>query len=202
MLDQGTLGTLRGAGAVTVPRPATIAIARLQAIEYGRATELVTTRSNVESEAYASLGRRYDVRAVVPVSAALLGGSRVSTIADVTRAAAAVSADVVLVYSIGSKSDYRNPGLGPVDVLTLGLLPVRSHEIHLTAIASLVDVDTGYLLGVATVDETDRQLGNAWSEDDAYRDALRRAEDRAITRLFDDFAADAWPRVLAEFPAH
>ncbi|MDZ4829578.1 MAG: hypothetical protein SGJ09_05185 [Phycisphaerae bacterium] len=185
-----------------VPRvrfPARIAIARLQGEAVNRShARVVVVRSAVDDEVVESLRRLSLVRDVVPIGAQLIP-SQLASIDEVRDAAASVQADVVLIYTVGAIGTLDRLDLGPINVLTLGMLPTKSAAVDLTASATLLDVVTGFSLATAETSESTSQLGNDWTKDHAARDALDRAERRALTKLFREFERAAWPEVIAEF---
>ncbi len=176
--------------------PATLAVLRVQAADRwhkGPETLQVVSLRDVESEDdLARLASLPEVGDVVALNALVAGD--LATEQSVRASAARLHADLLLLYTFGTKSEVDT--VVPVlDVVTLGLFPSEHADAVSTASAALVDVRTGYVYGLAEATEETGQLANSWTRFDASDQARDRAERRAFAALVDEVER-MWSRVI------
>ena len=82
---------------------------------------------------------------------------------ELREAAAALHADIVLIYTIDTGFQVEDH-LSPLSVVTLGLSPNQTAQIVTTATAVLMDTRNGYIYGYSEATEHGFQLTNAWLE--------------------------------------
>jgi hypothetical protein len=187
--------------------PAVIAAIRVQGREYhsrtsygygsGSAT-VVTTRDIEKQEDFDRLAKMPLVRAVVPINR-LVVPDRVQSEDDLRQAAAAVHADLTLLYTFDTKfsTETTIPALG---VLTLGLFPNRQARVISTASAVLLDTGSGYIYALAEATDKQDQIANAWTSEDAVDQSRRRAERRAFESLLTELEG-GWKGVVDSYIA-
>jgi len=104
------------------------------------------------------------------------------------RAANQAGADLLMIYTFETRTD-GSEGLPPFDLLTLGMLPDKVVTAETRCHAVLIDSQSGYIYAHARSDDESWQLANHWTDDDAARSALRRAEQRAFDSMLNEFSA-------------
>lgn len=185
--------------------PTTVATAHVQAGIYSGPhrfrhsdTPAVRLVSKPELDQAASLsdldGLPY-LRAVRPVRSLLVRGE-IRGLDSVRRAAAALQADMVMVYTFDTTTR-ENTTVPVVGVASLGILPNIEQKATSRVTGGLLDVRTGYLYGVLEAEGEATQLANGWTSEEAQGDAALRAEQRALC-AFVEAAEDLWLDVVAE----
>jgi hypothetical protein len=203
--DPAIASTLSRQPATTFP--ATIAAIRVQgsnyrshtAYGYGRGSTTIVTNRDVErDEDFQRLARLPMVRAVVPVNR-LVMPDKVDSELDLRQAAAAIQADLTLLYTFDTKfhTETTIPALG---VLTLGLFPSEQARVTSTASAALLDTRTGYVYALAEATDQQNQIANAWTSDSAVDQSRRRAERKAFEDLLMHLE-NAWKPVVERHAA-
>ncbi len=170
--------------------PARLAVARTQAVGYGggvqcigQAEYCVLLTRDIESEAdFNRLGKMRGVSKVVPLTRIVLGEQPVA-IQGLRAGAAAVKADVLLVYSIDTRFSVDDTQHQALTVVTLGFLATKRARVDTTASAALVDVRTGSVLGLAEAVASDEQMGSAWSTEGKLETARLTVEKQAFQQL-------------------
>lgn len=171
--------------------PARIATVRVQAAGYGSGTTgcygqggfcVVTARDLEEDEDYGRLSRLAGVADIGRVTRLLVPAS-VSGIEDLRRAAASLKTDIILLYSIDTRFVVEGQSLGPLSVVSLGLIPNKRAHVTSTASAALVDVRSGFIYGVAESTASDDQRATVWSTQQAIERARLGTERVAFQDL-------------------
>lgn len=185
------------------PFPANIAIIRVQDDGYvnrgyrghslGRYS-VITTRDVESDSSIESLQKLPLVAGVAPIGRLLLPSAS-DSIRDLRLSAAQLQADLLLVYSIDTSFTVDGTPLGPLSVITLGML--RNKKAHVTATVAgiVVDVRSGFVYGTTEATATEHKRASVWSTSDVTDAARRKAEQRA----FDEFAGefgDFWTDLL------
>ena len=101
---------------------------------------------------------------------------------DLRQAAAALHADVLLVYTLDTTFRVED-SLAPLTVVTLGLSPNQHARVVCTASAVLLDTRNGFVYGVAEATQQGTQLASAWTSGAAVDDTRRRTETQAFDKL-------------------
>lgn len=183
--------------------PATIAVARVQASGYSSRTtaafgggnySLVTTRDIETDEDFQRLLSLEQIDGVAPVGR-LLVPFNLSDGSELRQAAAALRADLLLVYTVDTVFDTED-GAPPLSVITLGLFPTKMARVTTTASALMMDTRTGAVVTVAEGSARTNQLANGWTSKAAVDQSRRRAERRALDDLLDGLEK-SWPMAAA-----
>ena len=186
--------------------PARVAVVRVQAsgyrshgsISYGHGKYSVVTAGDMERDEHFERLEQLPMVADVARLNRLLIPPKLESDKELRLAAASLKADLLFVYTVDTIFRVDEHDVGPLRLITLGLLPIN--EAHVTSIvsAALFDVRTGYVYSVAESSARETQLANAWTSKDAIDSARRRAERRAFEGLLDEFTL-AWADVVAEY---
>ncbi len=177
--------------------PASIALIRIQDSGYqshsyhgygqGRYTT-ITTR-NIESDASMErLQQLPNVRGVAPIGRMLVPVNA-NTIKDLRVPAAKLHADMVLVYSVDTTFTVDGQQLGPLSLISLGLIPNKKAHVTATVAGLLVDVRTGYIYGTAESTDIQEQKATIWATDIAIDTARLKAEINAFDGFVGEFEA-------------
>jgi hypothetical protein len=149
---------------------------------YGEGNYCVITTRDVESEtAMNGISTLPMVSGVAPVNRLLLP-TKLNSDLELRQAAAALHADMLLIYTIDSTFQVEDH-LAPLTVVTLGLSPDMTAQIVTTASAVLMDTRNGYVYGFAEATEHGIQLTNGWMTQEAVGDARKRTEAKAFESL-------------------
>ena len=158
--------------------PCGIAAVRIQASgyrgdsgnTYGTGNYCVITTRDVESDAAMNgISTLPMVTGVAPMSRLLLP-TKLNSDLELRQAAAALHADMLLIYTIDSTFEVEDH-LAPMTLVTLGLSPNMTAQIVTTASAVLMDTRNGYVYGFAEATEKGMQLTNGWMTQEAVGDA-------------------------------
>lgn len=183
--------------------PAGVAVARVQAPGYKSATaegwgtgtySIVTTRDVEVPEQVARLAKLPGVAGIAPLNRLLLP-QRLNSDLELRQAAAALHADVLLIYTFDTTFTVDDQA-APLSVVTLGLSPTQVARVVCTASAALMDTRNGYLYGVAEGTDRQTQLASAWTSTAAVDAARRRAESTAFEKLMGELET-TWKGVYA-----
>lgn len=183
--------------------PARIAVVRVQAPGYvagngachGQGRYCIVTARDIETEdEYQRLGRLSAVAGVGPISAILLPSSP-GGIEDLRLVAANLKADMVLIYSVDTRFHVDGRSLGPLSVVSLGMIPNKRARVSTTAAAVLVDVRTGFVYGIAEATASDDQRATIWSTHQAIERARAATERQSFIGLVGE-VEKLWPRIL------
>lgn len=188
--------------------PASIAAVRVQAPGYtsysyegggrgsGGLCHIVTVRE-VETDAHFARLTSLPMIAGVATVNSLIAPERVESEKDLRMMAAALQADMVLIYTLDTAfgSETIVPVLGTI---TLGLFPAKEARVTSTASAALVDTRTGYIYGLAEGTAKTEQLANAWTTKEAIDQSRRRAESEAFDKLVGEMEV-MWKGVVARY---
>lgn len=185
--------------------PASIAFVRVQAPGYtsetaqswGRGAYSIITDRDIENEEKV-LGemraKMPKVKGFAPISRLLLPEEMRSDL-ELRQAAAALHADMVLIYTLDTSFRVQDVA-APLSVITLGLSPNQVAHVTCTASAVLLDTRNGYVYGIAEATEQQDQLASAWTCDAAVDQTRRRVEGKAFAKLATEFE-QTWMGVVA-----
>lgn len=163
---------------------------------YGRFT-IVTTRDIEDDEAFEKLESLPNVRGVAAIGRMLVPANS-NTIRDLRVPAARLHADMILVYSVDTSFTVDGKQLGPLSLVSLGLIPNKKAHVTATVAGMLVDVRTGYIYGTAESTNVQKQSATIWSTEMAIDTARRKAEITAFDGFVDEFA-DMWGGVVSAY---
>jgi len=185
------------------PFPANMAILRVQDAGYvtktgrghghGRFT-VVTTRDVESDQAVDRIRGLPLVGGVAPVGRLLLP-SAANTIRDLRAPAASLRADLLLIYSIDTSFTVDGRSLGPLSLISLGLIPNLRAHVTATVAGALVDVRTGFIYGTTEATAREDQRASIWSTDVAIESSRLRVEKEAFDSFVDEFQG-LWGSVL------
>jgi hypothetical protein len=189
--------------------PAVVAFVRVQAPGYtsetaqgwGRGAYSVVMQRDIENEdtTLAELRQKMPkVKAFVPVSRLLLPEEMHSDL-ELRQAAAALHADMVLIYTLDTSFNVQDVA-APLSVITLGLSPNQVAHVTCTASAVLIDTRNGYVYGIAEATEKQNQLASAWTSDAAVDQTRKRVEGKAFAKLSGELE-QTWADVLTNLSA-
>lgn len=184
--------------------PANIAVIRVQDAGYqskwhhgegaGRYT-IVTTRDIETDEAYERLQQLADVQGVAPVGRMLVPANA-NTVKDLRVPAAKLHADMLLVYTVDTVFTVDGSPLGPLTLISLGLLPNKKAHVTATVAGMLVDVRTGYIYGTTEATARQEQRTSIWSTELVVDSARGIAEKNAFDAFVGNFE-QFWGGVVA-----
>lgn len=170
--------------------PTGIAAVRIQAVGYHSETTqtfgtgkfcVVTTRDVEKDAQMEQLTKLPLVTGIAPVNRLLLP-EQLNSEMDLRQAAAALHADILLVYTLDTAFEVQDKA-SPLTAISLGLFPTQNASVICTASAVLLDTHNGYLYGVAEATERSNQIANAWTTDAAVDAARTRTESGAFVKL-------------------
>jgi hypothetical protein len=183
--------------------PTGLAVVRVQAPGYSSYTcansygsgrySIVTTRDVESDQAIAQLGNLPLVTGVAPVNRLLLP-EQLESDKEIRQAAAALHADLVLIYTFDTAFQSTN-GSTTLAVVSLGLFPTEVSRVTTTASAVLLDTRNGYVYAVAEATAQDDTFSSPWASEDAVDSVRRRTERQAFDKLIADFHR-AWAGVI------
>lgn len=185
------------------PFPANLAILRVQDSGYashtvhgyghGRFT-VVTTRDVESDEAFERIGRLALVSGVAPIGRMLLPANA-NTLEDLRTPAARLRTDMLVIYSIDTTFTVDGRALGPLSMISLGLLPNKKAHVTTTVAGVLLDVRTGFVYGTTEATAREEQRASIWSTELAIDTARQRAEQQAFDAFVGEFET-LWNDVL------
>jgi hypothetical protein len=187
--------------------PVHLATARIQAPKYRSYTvrgygsgnfSVVTVRDVETQNDYDRLGQLPQVAAVAPLTRLLIS-ARLTSGRQLRHAAAALHADMLLLYTFDTNF-LVGDALKPLTVITLGLSPNKDVRVATTVSAILLDVRTGYVYGTCEATARRTQLASAWTSQDAVDRTRRKTEREAFEQMLDDFE-NLWTKVINQHKA-
>jgi len=185
--------------------PASVTFARVQSQGYESRTAetygggkyvVVTNRELLSDTDVEEMARWPGVRGIAPMSRLLIP-ARLSSIDDLRTASATVKADVLVVFTLDTSFRVDGKSIGPLSVISLGLMRDRETVVTTTASAVFVDVRTGFVYGVAEASASERQVTNAWNTPNAADQGRLKTEGEAFDGLLRELKK-TWTNVVAE----
>ncbi|MDJ0759200.1 MAG: hypothetical protein QNJ19_07370 [Woeseiaceae bacterium] len=185
--------------------PAGLSFARVQSAAYRSMTAetygngaflIVSNREFMTDAALETLSEWDAVRGVAPLTRLLIPAS-LDDIDDLRTAAARVKADVLIVYTLDTAFRVDGKSIGPLSVISLGLMRDRDTVVSTTASAVFVDVRTGFVYGVAESTATKTQTTSAWGTVNAADQGRLDTEREAFDGLLQELAK-TWRGIVAE----
>ena len=186
--------------------PVHIAVVRIQDSGYRTKTQhgfghgrysVVTTRDIETDEAFERLRKLPDVNGVAPIGRMLVPVNA-NTIKDLRIPAAKLHADMVLVYSVNTSLYIDGKQLGPLSMISLGLIPNQKAHVTATVAGMLVDVRTGYIYGTTEASDTQEQRTTVWATEMAIEKARAKAETNAFEGFVGEFE-ELWDGVVSGY---
>lgn len=190
----------------TSPFPASIAVVRVQAPDYGNyyidrhggrhgagRYSVITAREVEDQAQFDRISALPRVAGLVTLNRLLLSGT-LEDDRQLREAAARLQADLVFLYTFET-AFYDIDAAKPLSVITLGLSPTRRITATTTASGLLLDTRTGYIYSAYEVTETEATLSSSWSSGDTADECRRKTERQAFAKLVNEFIA-SWPTLL------
>jgi len=177
------------------PLPTNLATIRAQERSYYSYTangyargrfSVVTVRDVEKEEDFEHLATLPQVNQVVPLGRLLLRGGPSDSERGLRQAAAALHADMLLVYTFDTDF-FVGDALCPLSVVTLRLSPHERVRVATTASAALLDVRTGYVYGSCETTARRRQLAGGWTSSNAADAPRLKTEREAFENLLAEF---------------
>ena len=185
--------------------PATISFARVQSSGYRSLTAetygegqyvVVTSRELMTDASLEEIARWQDVRAVVPLNRLLIP-ARLGSVDDLRTASARLKADVLIVFTMDTSFRVDGKSIGPLSVISLGLMRDRETVVNTTASAVFVDVRTGFVYGVAEATAREKQTTNAWKSVNVADQGRLHTEREAFDGLLRELES-TWTSIVEE----
>ena len=185
------------------PFPARIAVVRVQgsgyssktASSYGKGRYSVITTRTVEQDADIERIAKLPLVAGVASLNQLIIPYSLNSDKELRMAAASVKADLLLLYTFNTVFRVKDHDIGPLGVISLGMLPNHEAMITCTVSAAIYDVRTGYIYGLAEATARENEMTSKWTSSDTVDDARKRAE-RAAFELLIDEVEKTWTDVV------
>jgi len=186
--------------------PATIAFARIQssdyesssAITYGTgAYSVVTTREFIGDAQARTVAKWQGVKSITPLSRLLLP-SRLESIRDLRTASASLKADILLIFTIDTSFRVDGKTIGPLSLVSLGMLRDRETVVTSTASAIVVDVRSGYIYGVSESSASENRSTSAWGTANAVDQSRQLTERDAFDGLARELRK-TWRDIVSEY---
>ena len=185
------------------PFPANLAVLRVQDSDYYSYTNsgrdygryaFITSRDIESDAAIEKMNKLPLVRGIAPIGRLLLPPNATS-LADLRIPAAQLRADMLLVYTVDTTFTVDGKSLGPLSLISLGLIPNKNAHVTATVSGILIDVRSGFVYGTAEATEREKQRASMWSTELALDTARRLAEKNAFESFVDEFGI-FWTGVL------
>ena len=185
--------------------PASLSFARVQSQDYESQTArtygdgqyvVITNRELMSDASIEEMTRWPGVRGIAPMSRLLIP-ARLNSIDDLRTASASLKADVLIVFTLDTSFRVDGKSIGPLSVVSLGLMRDRETAVTTTASAVLIDVRTGFVYGVAEATASERQVTSAWSSANAADQGRLKTEREAFDGLLRELEK-TWANVVAE----
>jgi hypothetical protein len=185
--------------------PTAIAVVRVQdrgyvsytARGYGEGRYTVVTVRDVETdEDIERLEQLPMVRGIAPLNRLVLP-TRLMDDSDLREGAAAVRADMLLIYTFDTTFQVKDE-VPPLGILTLGLFPDDHARIASTVSAVLLDTRNGYVSRLLEATSRREKTTSGWTRDAVVDKARREAEAEAFEKLVGELET-TWQRVVDEY---
>jgi hypothetical protein len=186
--------------------PASISFARVQSPDYASRSadtfgsgsySVVTTREFMLDSQIEALSEWPEVRGVAPLSRLLLPG-RLNSLDDLRVSSARLKSDILFVFTIDTSFRVDGKSIGPLSVVSLGLLRDRETVVTTTASAIFVDVKTGYVYGAAEATANEIKQTSAWGSASAI-DQSRLVTEKAAFASLTGESLKTWTNIVSEY---
>ncbi|MFK8052561.1 MAG: hypothetical protein AB8F65_06275 [Woeseiaceae bacterium] len=183
--------------------PALVTFARVQSPDYRTLTSetygngayvVVTNREFLSDDVFENLSNWPAVRGVSPLSRLLIP-SQLNDLESLRVAAANLKADILVTMTLDTTFRVDGKSIGPLSVISLGLMRDRETVVSTTASAIFVDVRSGFVYGVAESSATERQTTNAWDTVNAADQGRLNTEREAFDRLLETLGS-TWSSIV------
>ncbi|MGB5354055.1 MAG: hypothetical protein WBM54_09160 [Woeseia sp.] len=186
--------------------PVVLAFARIQSPSYKSysantygtgAYSVVTTREFMSDAEASTLAGFPGVQSVTPLSRLLLP-SQLESLRDLRTAAASLKSDILLVFTIDTSFRVDGKTIGPLSLVSLGMLRDRETVVTSTASAIFVDTRSGYVYGVSEASATETKTTSAWGSASAVDQSRLITEREAFGGLMRELK-NTWQGIVTEY---
>lgn len=187
------------------PFPANVTLVRLQDSGYvsnsnsgygaGRFT-IVTTKDIESEDAMNEIQSLPFIDSVGPINRILLPANA-NSLKDIRLAAAKLKSDLLFAYTVDTTFNVEGQSLGPLSLISLGLIPNKKAHVAATISGILIDVRTGYIYGATEATKKEEQRASIWSTETAIDTSRLKAETEAFNQMLDEFKL-LWIEVAEE----
>lgn len=136
------------------------------------------------------------VTAIAPLTR-LLTPTQLNDIDDLRTASARLKSDILIVFTLDTTFRVDGKSIGPLSVISLGLLRDRETVVSTTASAVFVDVRSGFVYGVAESTAAEKQVTSAWGNINVVDQARLVTERQAFDGLLRELET-TWKGIVAE----
>jgi hypothetical protein len=189
----------------TAAFPALISFVRVQspnyrsqsASTYGTgAYSVVITREFMLDDSIDRMTQWPKVRGVTPISRLLLP-AQLTSLDDLRASSANLKSDILLVFTIDTAFRVDGQNIGPLTLVSLGILRDRETVVTTTASAIFVDVRSGFIYGTAEGTAIESKKTNAWGTTNAVDQGRLITEKSAFDQLMTELGI-TWQGIVAE----
>ncbi|MBT8078708.1 MAG: hypothetical protein KJO31_09010 [Gammaproteobacteria bacterium] len=190
------------------PFPVNLAVLRVQDSDYyaynnehrRHARYAFITARDIETDAALQKVSELPLVAGIAPIGRLLLPPNADSVDDLRKPAAQLRADMLLVYTVDTVFTVDGKALGPLSLITLGLLPNRKAHVTATVAGILVDVRSGYIYGSTEATSVENKSASIWSTELVIDTARKLAEERAFVEFTNEFGR-LWTGVLNTYAA-
>lgn len=184
-------------GTPNLQLPATLAIARIQSQYYGNTPgfHIINNRALESKIDMSPIRNQKGIRDMVILNS-LLASGELSSSSQLRASAKSLKADVLLVYTIDTQSEYRD-NASILSVFSLGMAPTVKMSVTTTITAVLIDTQTGFLYGTFETTSHKEQTAAAMTSNDARGQCQDFTEKDAMTQMINRFP-ELWNQVLSQ----
>lgn len=185
--------------------PAGLSFARVQSPAYRSMTAetygsgafaVVSNREFMTDAILDNIAGWPSVRAIAPLTR-LLTPTQLDDVDDLRAASARLKADIVIVFTLDTNFRVDGKSIGPLSVISLGLMRDRETVVSTTASAVFVDVRSGFVYGVAEATATEKKVTSAWGNINVVDQARLITEQQAFDGMLRELEA-TWTSIVAE----
>jgi hypothetical protein len=186
--------------------PVNVSFARVQSPDYRSRTadtygfgrySVVTTREFMLDAEIEAMSEWPKVRGVAPLNR-LLAPRRLDSLDDLRVSSANLKSDVLLVFTIDTAFRVDGKSVGPLTVVSLGLLRDRETIVTTTAAAMFIDVRTGFVFGTAEATASEIKQTSAWGSASVIDQSRLLTEKAAFAMLMSE-SRKTWTSIISEF---
>ncbi len=185
--------------------PAGLAFARVQSPAYRSMTAetygsgaflIVSNREFMTDSVLEKISSWEGVRGIAPLTRLLIPAS-LEDVDDLRTAGARLKSDVLVVFTLDTTFRVDGKSIGPLSVISLGLMRDRETVVSTTASAVFVDVRTGFVYGVAEATASEKKTTSAWGTVNAADQGRLNTERQAFDGLLEELMK-TWDGIVAE----
>jgi hypothetical protein len=141
-----------------------------------------------------------EIRGATPLNRLLIQ-SQLHSLDDLRAASANLKSDVLLVFTIDTFFRVDGKSIGPLSVVSLGLMRDRETVVTTTASAVFIDVRSGFVYGTAEATASETKRTSAWGSSSAVDQSRLVTERDAFAALLKELTK-TWISIVAEHAAN